>query len=100
MFCARVKEFLSQNHIDFTDRDLTRDESALEELEKLDYTTTPITVIDGEVIVGFERAKLEKLLPLRLLCLLQAGHGKLRTPLSGRSSSFSFLRKCGDRPQP
>ncbi len=63
MFCNKVKEFLSQNNIDFTDRDLTKDESALAELEKLGYMTTPVTVIDGEVVtVGFDRARLEKLL--------------------------------------
>jgi glutaredoxin len=62
MFCNKVKEFLSQNNIDFTDRDLTKDESALAELEKLGYMTTPVTVIDGEAIVGFDRARLEKLL--------------------------------------
>ena len=63
MFCGKVKEFLSQNNIDFTDRDLTKDESALAELEKLGYMTTPVTVIDGEVVtVGFDRARLEKLL--------------------------------------
>ncbi len=62
MFCVKVKEFLSQNNIDFTDRDLTKDESALAELEKLGYMTTPVTVIDGEAIVGFDRARLEKLL--------------------------------------
>lgn len=62
MFCNKVKEFLSQNNIDFTDQDLTKDESALAELEKLGYMTTPVTVIDGEAIVGFDRARLEKLL--------------------------------------
>ena len=62
MFCVKVKEFLSQNNIDFTDRDLTKDESALAELEKLGYMTTPVTIIDGEAIVGFDRARLEKLL--------------------------------------
>lgn len=62
MFCKKVKEFLSQNRIDFTDRDLTSDETALAELERLGYMTTPVTVIDGEVVVGFDRNKLEKLL--------------------------------------
>jgi glutaredoxin len=57
-----VKEFLSQNNTDFTDRDVSKDDSALAELEKLGYMTTPVTVIDGEVIVGFNRAKLEELL--------------------------------------
>ncbi len=62
MFCLKVKEFLSQNNTDFTDRDVSKDDSALAELEKLGYMTTPVTVIDGEVIVGFNRAKLEELL--------------------------------------
>ncbi len=62
MFCVKVKEFLSQNNTDFTDRDVSKDDSALAELEKLGYMTTRVTVIDGEVIVGFNRAKLEELL--------------------------------------
>ena len=62
MFCNRVKEFLSQNKIDFTDRNIAADETALKELEKLGYMTTPVIVVDGEVVVGFDRAKLEKLL--------------------------------------
>jgi glutaredoxin len=61
MFCAKVKEFLSQNKIEFTDRNIA-DESALGELEKLGYMTTPVTVVDGEVVVGFDSAKLQKLL--------------------------------------
>jgi hypothetical protein len=31
-------------------------------LEKLGYMTTPVTVIDGDVVVGFDRNKLERLL--------------------------------------
>lgn len=62
MFCAKVKEFLSQNNIEYTDRNIAADESALAELEKLGYMTTPVTVVDGEVVVGFDRSKLEKLL--------------------------------------
>ncbi len=62
MFCAKVKEFLSQNKIGFTDRNIAGDEAALDELEKLGYMTTPVTVIDGQVVVGFDRGKLEKLL--------------------------------------
>ena len=62
MFCAKVKEFLSQNKIEFTDRNIATDQAALDELEKLGYMTTPVTVIDGQVVVGFDRDKLEKLL--------------------------------------
>ena len=60
MFCRRVKEFLSQQNIDFIDRDVTVDEAALTELEQLGYTTTPVTLIDDEIVVGFDRPKLER----------------------------------------
>ncbi len=62
MFCGKVKEFLSQNNIDFTDRDVSKDDSALAELERLGYMTTPVTLMDGEMVVGFDRARLEELL--------------------------------------
>jgi glutaredoxin 3 len=57
-----VKEFLSQNKVEYTERDIVVDETALAEVEKLGYMTTPVTVIDGEVVVGFDRARLENLL--------------------------------------
>ena len=64
MFCGKVKEFLSQNKIEFVDRNIAADEAALNELEKLGYLTTPVTVIDGEVVVGFDAPKLRRLLQL------------------------------------
>jgi len=64
MFCDKVKEFLSQKSIPFVERDVVRDPEALEELSRLGYMTTPVTVIDGEVVVGFDRKRLEALLGL------------------------------------
>jgi len=62
MFCNRVKEFLSQMGIEFTERDIMVDDRAIAELEELGYMTTPVTLIDGEVVVGFDRDRLEQLL--------------------------------------
>ena len=62
MFCESVKGFLSQRGIEFTDRDVSADQEALAELERLGYMTTPVTVIDGEAVVGFDRERLEQLL--------------------------------------
>jgi len=59
-----VKEFLSQNKVDFTDRNIAADDTALKELEKVGYMTTPVTVINGEVVVGFDVPKLRTLLQL------------------------------------
>jgi len=60
-----VKEFLSQNRVEFSDRNIAADPAALAELEKLGYMTTPVTLVDGEAVVGFDRAKLEQLLGIR-----------------------------------
>jgi glutaredoxin len=62
MFCQRTKEYLSQKGIQFTDRDVTNDESAYDELKRLHAMTTPVTLIGGEVIIGFDPEKIDKAL--------------------------------------
>ncbi|MDP2728068.1 MAG: glutaredoxin family protein [Dehalococcoidia bacterium] len=62
MFCHRVQEFLAQKGIAFEERDISKDEKALAELEDLGYMATPVTVIDGEPALGFDRRRLEELL--------------------------------------
>jgi hypothetical protein len=37
-------------------------ETALKELEELGVFSTPVALIDGEIIIGFDRQKLESLL--------------------------------------
>ncbi len=48
--------------IDFEEKDVIADEAAMEELVKIGVMTTPVTVIDGEVVVGFDQKRLEELL--------------------------------------
>jgi len=57
-----VKEFLSQRNVPFVERDIAEDETALAELEQLGVMTTPVTLVDGEVVVGFDRERLNALL--------------------------------------
>lgn len=38
---------------------MTKDAGAVQELQRLGYMTTPVTLIDGAVIVGFDAAKIE-----------------------------------------
>ena len=59
MFCGQAKEYLSQKQVPFHDKDIMKDASALEELRNLGYMTTPVLVIDGNVIVGFDQAKID-----------------------------------------
>jgi len=60
-----VKEFLHEKAIAFVERDVAADERALDELQRLGWLTTPVTVIDGEAVVGFDTVKLEALLGRR-----------------------------------
>ena len=41
---------------------MSSDEAALDELQRRHLMTTPVTLIDDEAVVGFDRAKLAKLL--------------------------------------
>jgi len=64
MFCKSVKEFLSRNGIAYEEKDVSADEAALHELMHMGVFTTPATVIDGEVVVGFDRKRLAELLDI------------------------------------
>ncbi len=46
----------------FVAKNIREDQQALEELQKLGFRATPVTVIDGEVIVGFDKGRIEQLL--------------------------------------
>jgi glutaredoxin len=62
MFCDQAKEYLSQKGIKFQERDIAQDSGALADLKKLGYMTTPVIVIDGSVIVGFDADKIDQAL--------------------------------------
>ena len=62
MPCNSVKEFLSQKGVPFIERDIAKDPAAMEELVALGVMTTPVTLIDREVVIGFDQTRLEELL--------------------------------------
>ena len=57
-----AKEYLLQREIPFEEKDILNDKSAMAELMKIGVLTTPVTVIDGEVVVGFDKSRFEELL--------------------------------------
>jgi thioredoxin reductase (NADPH) len=59
-----VEEFLAQHGVSFRARNVAEDVDEMEELERLGVASTPVTVIDGEVVVGFDRKRLAALLGL------------------------------------
>ncbi len=60
--CDRVRDFLVRRGVELEVRDVSQDPEALEELTELGYLATPVTVIGREVVVGFDRRRLERLL--------------------------------------
>ncbi len=64
MFCRRVEEFLTTHGVAFRGRNIVEDPEAMDELMRLGVATTPVTVIDGEIVVGFDPKRLAALLGL------------------------------------
>jgi len=64
-YCHKAKEYFKENNIEFTDYNVAEDQAKAEEMtEKSGQMGVPVIVIDGEIVVGFDKAKLEKLLGL------------------------------------
>jgi glutaredoxin len=59
-----VEEFLTSHSIAFQARNVAEDPTAMDELMRLGVATTPVTVIDGEIVVGFDQKRLAALLGL------------------------------------
>ena len=59
-FCKTEKEYLEHLGVAFTVRDIEEDTGAMEELvEKSGKQSVPVTDIDGIIIRGFDRAKID-----------------------------------------
>jgi glutaredoxin 3 len=57
-------EFLSQKGVQFVEKNVRADKAALKELLDQGFQSTPVTIIDGQSVVGFDQAKLVELLGL------------------------------------
>jgi glutaredoxin-like protein NrdH len=60
--CRHVKELLTRLGVAFETKDISRDADAQAEFERLGFRSTPVTVIDGEAIVGYAPVHIEELL--------------------------------------
>jgi len=60
--CFVVKTLLECMGVDFEERDISRDQSAVEELMSYGSHSTPTVVVGEEVLVGFNPERLDKML--------------------------------------
>ena len=58
---TQTEDLLREMGVRFTVKNIAEDEEAVAELERMGTSTTPVTVAGDEVIVGFDRERLEKL---------------------------------------
>jgi glutaredoxin 3 len=65
-YCRQAKSFLGQLGVDYTEYDVSRDRSAAEEMVRLTgQMGVPVITVDNEVVIGFDRARLQALLANR-----------------------------------
>ena len=63
--CKQTKEFLHENKIEFQEINVDGDQNALQEMiKKSGQMGVPVTDIDGEIITGFDKSKLQKTLKI------------------------------------
>jgi len=62
-FCHEAKGFLTENNIAFTDYDVSSDQAKKNEMvEKSGQMSVPVIFVDEEMVLGFDRSRLEQLL--------------------------------------
>jgi glutaredoxin-like YruB-family protein len=61
--CQRVKEYLKNKNVTFTVKDISKSKEDMKELvETYHSQSTPTTVINGQVVIGFNKDRIDKLL--------------------------------------
>jgi hypothetical protein len=53
-----------RNSVEFTEKNIRTDLDAMQEMVEINSQSTPTTVIDGEVIISFDKQKISALLGL------------------------------------
>ena len=58
--CAGVKAYLAERDIEYTERNVLEDDSAMAEFRELGFRGTPVTMVGDEAIVGFDRSRFDE----------------------------------------
>ncbi len=64
-WCTKVKQFLEENGVEYTEYDVAADSAKAEEMiQRSGQMGVPVTDIDGEIVIGFDQPRLRQLLGL------------------------------------
>lgn len=62
-YCHRAKDYLSSKGVSYQDIDVSADAAAADEMVKVSgQMGVPVIVINGEIVVGFDQARIDSLL--------------------------------------
>jgi len=65
VYCKTLKNYLEKNDVKFEVIDVSKDEKELQRMIKISgQMGVPVVEIDNEVIVGFDKEKIDKLLKI------------------------------------
>ncbi len=62
-YCHQLKDYLKEKNVDFEDIDVSTNEKEAEAMvKKSGQMGVPVLDVDGTVVVGFDRAKVDELI--------------------------------------
>ncbi|MBS3813169.1 MAG: glutaredoxin family protein [Candidatus Bipolaricaulota bacterium] len=61
-YCSAAKDYFDENDVSYTDYDVSQNrEKAVEMIEKSGQRGTPVIDIDGNIVIGFNKEKIQSL---------------------------------------
>ncbi len=65
-YCFTLKEYLKEHNIDFEEVDVSQNEEARDDIiKRAGQVGTPIVEVDGQIVVGFDKEKINQLLKIK-----------------------------------
>jgi glutaredoxin-like YruB-family protein len=65
-YCVNLKQYLDEKGFKYEDIDVAEDEKAREEMiSKSKQMGVPVAEINGEIVIGFDKAKIDQLLGIK-----------------------------------
>jgi glutaredoxin-like YruB-family protein len=61
-YCTMMKDYLKSKNVDFVEKNVSTDADARKELMAMGHMGVPVTLIDGNEIVGYDTNKVDALL--------------------------------------
>ena len=65
-YCVTLKEYLKEKEFEYEDINVAEDKEATKEMiEKSGQMGVPVSEIKGEIIIGFDKVKINKILEIK-----------------------------------